>query len=84
MEHIFLVHRIHAPAGEKTKSAAERKAEAQAASDGSGGSHRSISQHFGLDTTKPREQAIANSLVKPRSLASVDRSVDCQYQQGFH
>lgn len=66
MEHIFLIHQIRAPAGEKTKSAAERKAEAQAASssDGPGGRHRSISQHFGLDTAKPREQAIANSFIK--------------------
>jgi hypothetical protein len=64
MEHIFLIHHIRAPAGEKTKSAAERKAEAQAASDGTGGRHKSISQHFGLDTTKPREQAIANSFIK--------------------
>lgn len=64
MEHVFLVHHICAPVGEKTKSAAERKAEVKAASHGPGGRHKSISQHFGLDTAKPLEQAIANSFIK--------------------
>jgi hypothetical protein len=50
--------------GEKNKSAAERKAELMAERDRRGGRHKSISQHFGLDAAKPREQAIANSFIK--------------------
>ncbi|KAI8411800.1 hypothetical protein FOFC_08407 [Fusarium oxysporum] len=56
--HLFKGHGIRAPP-DKTKSAAEKKAEKLKAKD-----QRSIAEVMKLDTRLPREQDIANSLVK--------------------
>ncbi|KAM5529824.1 hAT family dimerization domain protein [Fusarium oxysporum f. sp. phaseoli] len=56
--HLFKGHGIWAPA-EATKSAAQRKAEKMKTKD-----QRSIADVMKLDTRLPREQEIANSLVK--------------------
>ncbi|KAH7461855.1 hypothetical protein FOMA001_g18916 [Fusarium oxysporum f. sp. matthiolae] len=56
--HLFKGHGIRAPP-DKTKSAAEKKAEKLKAKD-----QRSIAEVMKLDTRLPREQDIANSLAK--------------------
>ena len=56
--HLFKGHGIWAPA-EATKSAAQKKAEKMKTTD-----QRSIADVMKLDTRLPREQEIANSLVK--------------------
>ncbi|KAG7004117.1 3-oxosteroid 1-dehydrogenase [Fusarium oxysporum f. sp. conglutinans] len=56
--HLFKGHGIRAPP-DKTKSAAEKKAEKLKVKD-----QRSIAEVMKLDTRLPREQDIANSLVK--------------------